>query len=166
MAYVDLNPIRAGIAATLETSDFTSVKERIADRSSAAEVSTLNAQDVRIEHGEKAGWLAPIALEPSRNTVRERTTVRRASNKGCLSMTLDQYLKLLDWTGRQIRKDKVGAISADCAPILERLECSAETWVDFVKNFRKRFRNEAGLPETRQSFRSTRRENRSSAATV
>ena len=22
------------------------------------------AQDVRIEHGEKAGWLAPIALEP------------------------------------------------------------------------------------------------------
>ena len=36
MAYVDLNPIRAGIAATPD------------------------AQDVRIEHGEKAGWLAPV----------------------------------------------------------------------------------------------------------
>ncbi|MCX7388330.1 MAG: hypothetical protein NTX48_16825, partial [Planctomycetales bacterium] len=62
----------------------------------------------------------------------------------------------------QIRKDKVGAIPKDCAPILERLECSAETWVDFVKNFRKRFRNEAGLPKTRQTFRTTRRASRSS----
>ena len=81
---------------------------------------------------------------------------------GSLRETLDQYLKLLDWTGRQIRKDKVGAIPKDCAPILERLECSAETWVDFVKNFRKRFRNEAGLPKTRQTFRTTRRASRSS----
>jgi REP element-mobilizing transposase RayT len=160
MAYVDLNPIRAGIAATPETSDFTSVKERIEDRAAAAEVSTADAQDVRIEHGEKAGWLAPIALDPPRKKVREKITVRRASNKGCLSMTLDQYLKLLDWTGRQIRKDKVGAIPRECAPILERLDCSAETWVDFVRNFRKRFRGEAGLAPSRQAFRTTRRESR------
>jgi hypothetical protein len=164
MAYVDLNPIRAGISATPETSDFTSVKERIEDRAAAAEVATPDAQDVRIEHGEKAGWLAPIALAPSRQKVREKQTARRASNKGCLSMTLDQYLKLLDWTGRQIRKDKVGAISAECAPVLDRLDCSAETWVDIVRNFRKRFRNEAGLPDTRQSFRATRREKRTSVA--
>lgn len=162
MAYVDLNPIRAGIAATPETSDFTSVKERIEDRATAAEVSTPDAQDLRIEHGEKAGWLAPIALEAPRKAVREKQTARRASNKGCLSMTLDQYLKLLDWTGRQIRKDKVGAIPGECSPILERLECSAETWVDFVRNFRKRFRNEAGLPQTRQNFRTSRRDSRCS----
>ena len=113
------------------------------------------------------GWVAlKNSLDPPRKKVREKSTARRASNKGCLSMTLDQYLKLLDWTGRQIRKDKVGAIPKDCAPILERLECSAETWVDFVKNFRKRFRkrfrNEAGLPKTRQNFRTTRRASRSS----
>lgn len=75
-------------------------------------------------------------------------------------MTLDQYLKLLDWTGRQIRKDKVGSIPQECASILERLDCSAETWVDFVRNFRKRFRNEAGLASSRQAFRTTRRESR------
>lgn len=39
----------------------------------------------------------------------------------------------------------VGRIPAECAPVLERLQCDAETWLDFVKNFRKRFRNEAGL---------------------
>lgn len=81
-------------------------------------------------------------------------------------MSLDQYLRLLDGTGRQSRKsrkNKVGTISADCAPNLERLECSAETWVDIVKNFRKRLRNEAGVPGTRQSFCITRRHTRTSA---
>lgn len=162
MAYVDLNPIRAGIAATPETSDFTSVKDRIDDRQSAAasEVSTAEAQDVRIEHGEKAGWLAPIAVEPARKKVREKVSIRRASNKGCLSMTLDQYLQLVDWTGRQIRRDKVGRIPSECAAILERLECSAETWLDFVRNFRKRFRSEAGLPQNRKHYRTARRQSR------
>jgi REP element-mobilizing transposase RayT len=193
MAYVDLNPIRAGIAATPETSDFTSVKERIEDlktaNDEAADVESpssglmatfspggkkgqnrsderqgRNQHDQRVEHGPRAGWLAPIALSPPRRKVREKATHRRASNKGCLSMTLEQYLKLIDWTGRQIPKDKVGSIPAECAPILERLECSAEIWLDFVKNFRKRFRNEAGLPQNRQLFRKSRRSAQTASA--
>jgi len=75
-------------------------------------------------------------------------------------MTLDEYLKLLDWTGRQIRRDKVGVIPKECAPILERLDCNTKTWLDFVRNFRKRFRSEAGPAESRQAFRTTRREPR------
>ena len=145
MAYVHLNPIRAAIAETPKTSDFTSLKGRIEDRAAAeAECSVASVQcseaavkapssglsatfspvsgekgqiedalDVQIEHGEKAGWLAPISLEPPRKKVREKATTRRASNKGCLAITLDQYLKLLDWTGRQIRIDKAGRIPDD-----------------------------------------------------
>ena len=153
MAYVGLNPIRAGIAATPETSDFTSVQLRIEDSQSAQEVSTADAKDIRTEHGHKAGWLSPIDLEPTRKKVREKVTSRRASNKGCLPMTLRTYLKLVDWTGRQIRRDKRGQIPSDCAPILERLQCNAETWLDYVKNFHKRFRNTAGLAQSQQSFR-------------
>ncbi len=97
------------------------MKERIEERTAAAEVSTADLQDVRIEHGEKAGWLSPIALEPPRKKVREKQTARRASNKFCLSMTLDEYLNLVDWTDRQMRKDKMGTIPRECGPILEHL---------------------------------------------
>ena len=186
MAYVDLNPIRAGIALTPETSDFTSVQERIVDRQSAmntgiepqAPSSGLtatfspgagekgrgdDAMEERVELGERiehAGWLAPVALDPPRKTVREKQPTRRASNKGCLPMTLDQYLKLLDWTGRQLRKDKAGRIPSEFDPILERLDCRAESWLDLVQNFRKRFRTEAGLAKSLQSVSSARRSRR------
>ena len=163
MVYVDLNPIRAGIAKTPETSDFTSVKERVADRQSASSVSSADAQDVRIEHGGNAGWLAPVPLEPPRKKVRERTSSRRASNKGCLAMSLDQYLQLLDWTGRQLRADKRGSIPTGLAPMLDRLQCSSESWLNLVKNFRKRFRVEIGLPSTLQAVSSVRRSHRFAA---
>jgi len=66
VVYVDLNSVRAGIAATPEARDFTSAQERIADLKAADEVSTADAKDARIEHGESAGWLAPVELEPKR----------------------------------------------------------------------------------------------------
>ena len=138
MVYVDLNPVRAGLAATPEQSDFTSAQERIADLKSADAVSTADAKDVRIEHGEKAGWLAPIELEPKRKKVREKTPTRRASNRDCVFMSLAEYLQLLDWTGRQVKPKKRGAVSKTAPPILERLNLSAELWLQVVEQFGKR----------------------------
>jgi REP element-mobilizing transposase RayT len=147
MAYVDLNPIRAGIAEAPETSDFTSVQARIQDRQEAQSRCTTEAQVVNTEHGLRAGWMAPVELQPEHKQSREKQTARRASNKGCLFMSLDQYLQLLDWTGRQLRRDKPGVISGDLKPIMERLDCTVESWLDLVQNFRRRFRTEAGRAE-------------------
>jgi REP element-mobilizing transposase RayT len=157
MAYVDLNPIRAGLAEAPETSEFTSAQERIKDRQEAQAHRTAEIQAVNTEHGPRAGWLAPVELEPKQKKAREKQTARRASNKGCLFMSLDQYLQLLDWTGRQLRRDKPGVISGELQPIMERLDCTAESWLDLVQNFRRRFRTEAGRPEVLAGVSSLRR---------
>jgi hypothetical protein len=149
MAYVDLNPVRANMAETPEDSDFTSVKERVADLKSAKEVSSPDAKDVRIEHGEKAGWLAPVALEPQRKKVRERVSTRRASNKGCIFLTLPEYLQLLDWTGRQLHPGKRGVISKTVPPVLSRLNMDKELWLSAVEQFSKRRSPNSATPAAR-----------------
>ena len=63
----------------------------------------------------------------------------RASNRGFLPLSLDDYLALLDWTGRQIRWDKRGAIPADLRPILQRLAIKAENWLDTLTCFGRWF---------------------------
>jgi hypothetical protein len=125
MAYVDLNPVRAGLATSPEQSEFTSAQERIRDLKSAEEVSTADAKDTRIEHGIRAGWIAPVDLEPKRKSVREKFSDRRTSNQGCIFMSLPQYLELLDWTGKQLKPGKRGTIPKNAPPIPGRLNLSA-----------------------------------------
>jgi hypothetical protein len=44
--------------------------------------------------------------------------------------TLDEYLELVDATGRLVRAGKRGSIPAHLRPILERLQIDVDTWVD------------------------------------
>ena len=50
-------------------------------------------------------------------------------------MKLDDYLRTLDWTGRQVRSDKRGTIPKDVSPILRRLGVAGDCWIDCVKDF-------------------------------
>ena len=183
MQYVDLNPIRAGIAKTPEGSDFTSAQDRLRDlKTAAAECSVASLQcsgkavpntdleevpvserrqfDAAVEHGAKAGWLSPVPLEPKRQAVRAKKTERRASNRGFLPLGLEEYLSLLDWTARQVRTDKRGSMPADLEPIMERLGVSAELWVECVVNFRKWFRSAVGRPKSMSTRADSRGHNR------
>ncbi|QDU96610.1 hypothetical protein [Lignipirellula cremea] len=138
--YVDLNPVRAGIAATPETSRHTSGYERIEARKATSGTTRHSKRSTD-------DWLSPIELDEQS----ERSTAapaRRASHRGYLSLDLTAYLKLLDWTGRQIRRGKRGSIPSDLAPIMERLQISSDLWVDTVQNFRKLFHRAAGAPAT------------------
>jgi len=71
-------------------------------------------------------------------------------------MGLGDYLQLLDWTGRQIRSDKRGAMPANLEPLFERLGISTELWVACVLNFRKWFRSSVGCPKSIEAAAETR----------
>lgn len=147
--YIDLNPVRARLAETPETSFFTSVYERIQtmtshnsdivdSRENDQPPSTVNADP-------PANWLSPVTL--ARHDEVDTGNKRRASNRGYLEMTFAEYLSLLDWTGRQIRRGKTGSIPVHLAPILERLHINAEAWVTAVANFSRWFRTAVGRAE-------------------
>ena len=75
------------------------------------------------------GWLCELTIEEG-STVDVRpttaaTTLRRASDKGLFPIKLDEYLQLLDTSGRIVRAGKTGAIPDHLAPILARLGVNA-----------------------------------------
>ena len=155
MAYVDLNPIRARLAETPETSQFTSAYERIAARQSSinnavSESTVTEAPQAIPPESARDAWLAPIEVLSESAEQQAPPTTLRASSRGCLPMKQDQYLQLLDWTGRQIRRDKRGAIPSDLAPILERLQTSPEHWVRLVSSFRRLFHRAVGRESSLQ----------------
>ena len=57
--------------------------------------------------------------------------------------SFEDYLELVDYTGRIIRSDKRGAIPHKTPPILERLSIDLKTWIEnttkFEKNYQKHF---------------------------
>jgi len=65
-----------------------------------------------------------------------------------LPVTLDNYLELLDATGRIVRDDKPGAIPAELTPILQRLGIRPATWSDLVQNYQNWFGHIVGTPAT------------------
>lgn len=80
-------------------------------------------------------------------------------------MELGDYLQLIDWTGRQIRTGKRGAMPENLQPIFERLGISPEMWVDCVVNFRKWFRSSVGRPKSMEIAAETKGHNRAISIT-
>ena len=123
LAYVDLNPVRAGMAETPESSDHTAIKERIETAQTAA---TPNHPNQQPKH------LLPFVGYP------------RAEMPKGLPFRLSDYLELVDWTGRAIRDDKRGAIPPHLPPILDRLGIDPKHWLYMTQNFESRFKGLVG----------------------
>jgi len=67
-----------------------------------------------------------------------------------LPFELADYLQLVDWTGRQWREDKLGAIASAVPSLLVRLNVSDTTWIDTVRSFRGDFHDYVGPADALQ----------------
>jgi REP element-mobilizing transposase RayT len=101
MAYVDLNPIRAGVAKTPEESEYTSIKARI---------EALNQNHVT------APCLHPF--------------IGAISNKNLdgIPLNLIDYIELVDWSARMFREGKA-SMNRSTPPILRRLNFNHQNWL-------------------------------------
>ncbi|MCP4878585.1 MAG: transposase [Gammaproteobacteria bacterium] len=117
MAYVDLNPIRAGMADSPETSEHTSIQERInpvfnLKQAVESQTQTNDLPDFKTK-------LKPLLHFEGSATNNHQQGIPYAFR---------DYLELVGWTGRFTRQDKRGVIGTDLPPILERLRISPEQW--------------------------------------
>ncbi|MBN8523813.1 MAG: transposase [Planctomycetes bacterium] len=125
MAYVDLNPIRAAMAETPEASDYTSVQDRCVARQAHRAAQLVPVLSATATTPETGLWIAPI----------DRATVDQPDDCAfTAAITLDDYLTLVDETGRIVRDGKRGMIPAHLAPILDRLRIDLDAWLSLMRS--------------------------------
>jgi len=124
-AYIDLNPVAAGIAEVPETSEHTSIKVRAAHVDTQGKTAQLKAAT----EGSVAGSVAAAGLEESLwlCPIEDRRRLDSCREGMLEGFSLGSYFLLVDYTGRLYREGK-SAISAELAGILDRLGSNAESW--------------------------------------
>ncbi|MFT5002393.1 MAG: REP element-mobilizing transposase RayT, partial [Flavobacteriales bacterium] len=124
MAYVDLNPVRAKMAVTPETSTYTSIQRRI---------------KAAIQGKQPSNLLTFVGNEHKNKT------------KG-LNFELNEYIELIEVTGRCIRADKSGYIEEKQPQILTRLNISPKNWLILTTKFTKSFHGAVGHADVLDEF--------------
>lgn len=163
-AYVDLNPIRAGIATTLATSDHTSIQRRIEALFAAPAMNVepahspalptclppgtpAQAYDRQIAFA-RDSFLSPLPLGEAHAPVGPHLakTPFRCSDKGFLPLTIEAYLELLNWTVENVNKSSLDCQSLPTPEPLRDLGITGGSWCRLVSGFGKLFSLVAGRP--------------------
>jgi putative transposase len=159
MVYVDLNPIRAGIAETPEGSGFTSIRERIRGwqkrrlKSKGSDVnegteritpsrglpsmmkrweSLFSTDDIGLSYeATDFEWLCPVESSVDR--------------RGILDLRDTEYFELVDQSGRMVRSDKIGSIDSDLVPLLMRIGANRDRWRETITSFGSRYSLAGGV---------------------
>ncbi len=134
MAYVDLNPIRANMADSVQSAEYTSIFERIHDKASFID---NKAQ-------------LPFIIKPLLGFIGNE---HQQSPKG-ISFSLLDYLILVEETGKIIREDKRGHLSTRAFPLLQQLGLNNEDWLQLAQHFGKQYHQAVGTVNELSTFAS------------
>jgi hypothetical protein len=155
MAYVDLNPVRSRMTDRPERSTHTGARERIrgCQRLRLVERARARGLDERTvlakaglaaapRHAEEGVWVARMArcvvetAEPAEAGGPGRLKPALHTSQPLPALQVDDYLTLLDATGRALKAGKRGAIPPELAPILARLDLRVEDWLTTMRGWR------------------------------
>ena len=150
MAYVDLNPIRAGMAQSLEDSAHTSIAARLAELQGRAfepvrapVVAPAEAPEVVGEiDALPARTLPGLLSEAEISALPEAPLMPFDPTSGfaqAVPFGLEEYLDLVDTMGRAVHPSKRGAIPASTPPLLSRLGMDADAFIASADHFFKNF---------------------------
>jgi len=137
-AYIDLNPVAAGISDLPETSEHTSIRQRVEHAASKDALEHLKAAAFGSVAGclganaiEQDHWLCPLG--DRRALLASKGLRQPNAREGMLDgYSLGSYLLLVDYTSRLCRDGKA-SLSADVAPIFERLGTNSDTWAQQMR---------------------------------
>ncbi|WP_165742251.1 transposase [Candidatus Thiosymbion oneisti] len=149
MAYVDLNPVRAGLAETPEASDYTSIQERVVGlpeevgfEAGSQETATAKDPDTTLD-GERLRSEAETRILSQAPLMPFDAT---AQTPWAVPFAFEDYLELVDWTGHALRADKSGYIEAREPKILARLGIDGEQFIGYSERLLKAFGTAVGAP--------------------
>lgn len=139
MAYVDLNPVRAETAETPEESNHTSIRERLKPQFDLEQA---------IQNQMNSGCLRqfPVSLKP---LLHFDGNQKKEIQRGIL-FSLQNYLELVDYTGRVIHPSKRGYIPEAVPPILNRLGLSPKEWLQEACEFEARYAQNQRADQSRR----------------
>ena len=142
-AYIDLNPVAAGVAETPETSQHTSFHaciEHVRQQDGLQKLQDGLSTQTSTPELEKEHWLGSLEAHGS------------AGESGLLpGFTLSCYCRLVDWSSRLLRPGKT-ALDSQTASIFTRLGWEADRWETTLRSLFSEGKQVGGVLGNEQSL--------------
>ncbi|MFT4887141.1 MAG: REP element-mobilizing transposase RayT [Pseudohongiellaceae bacterium] len=158
MAYVDLNPIRAGMAGTLDTSDFTSIQERLIEQAKKLKKRSYGQHRLLTDQATKH----LVGHQPGAKQAKliGLTDIKKSFDN-VIPISTKSYVDLLNVTAQALllgysHQTKAKRLLDDHVQTLAKFGVSSDTWLTSVRDFHKHYAIAAGSAESLLQYHQSR----------
>ncbi len=158
MAYVDLNPIRAGMSDSLDSSDFTSIQERLINHAKKVKNRSYRQHRLLTRRGAKH-----LLGRQSRGRQSNLKSLSEFPGVGENTIPISQqsYFELLETTSKALtlfeqEPARATHILDEKQSVLQAVGIPAESWIKSVKHFHRHYGPAAGAESSLIDFHNSR----------